>query len=175
MKTILKLLLIPILFFLFATSCKKEDDLPKATQTGAGVFAAKINGATWEAGACWSCFGGGSGLSINYDNLTFFGISGKNKDKKFTVSIVIENLKNTGTFILGNGKGSNTASNYAAVYTSPNNFYTSNSTTGKITITKLDTNSKIISGTFEFTAEDERDPSNIMKITEGRFDVKYVN
>jgi len=174
MKTILKLLLIPFLCFLLVASCKKEDDLPKPNQTGANIMAAKIDGQLWQKKACFSCIAGGSALRINYDNRILFAITGEDI-KTYAIAIIIKELKNPGIFILGNGKESNTASNYAVVYTATTNFYTSNINTGTITITKLDTVNKIISGTFEFTAENEKDPSNIMKITEGRLDVKYVN
>ncbi|MHB1176925.1 MAG: DUF6252 domain-containing protein [Daejeonella sp.] len=38
---------------------------------------------------------------------------------------------------------------------------------GTVTITKLDTNNKIISGTFEFTAEDEKAPGNTIRVSDG--------
>ena len=44
---------------------------------------------------------------------------------------------------------------------------------GVITITNFDPENFIISGTFEFTVLDNDD--NEIKITDGRFDLKYTN
>ncbi len=171
MKTIGKVIF-AALIILIAFSCKKGDQLPKPTQTGADMMAAKINGKVWQKKACFSCIGGGSGLSVNYDNTYFFGVTGQNNDQKITVSIVIPELKATGSYELNSKIPINS---YARVNDSNQNilFYTSNASKGTVIITKLDTNNKIISGTFEFTAEDESNPNNIIRVTEGRFDVKY--
>ena len=40
-------------------------------------------------------------------------------------------------------------------------------------ITKIDRTNKITSGTFSFKAENKDDPSDIISVTDGRFDVKY--
>jgi len=152
-------------------SCKKDSTKP--TQKGANKMAANINGVRWEKKACFSCIAGGEALDVNYDDRTFFGISGENLDSQYTITIIIENLKNPGEFVLGNGKGSNTASNYAIVYPKTGKYYTSSNTIGKVTITKLDPSSKIITGTFEFTAENENNPSDVLTIKNGWFDVTY--
>ncbi|WP_017256996.1 DUF6252 family protein [Pedobacter arcticus] len=174
MKTLKKIILASIILLL-ATSCKK-DDLPKATQTGSNNMAAKINGKVWQRKGCFGCIGGGSGISINYDDRTFFGISAQNRDLKYTLTLIIENLKNKTTYTLGNGSGNNKAPNYAKVSSDLSNhinYYTTENLKGKITITKLDTTNKIIAGTFEFKAENENNPSDIITVTNGWFDIKY--
>jgi hypothetical protein len=154
-------------------SCKK-DDLPKATQTGANIIAAKVNGKVWEKKACWSCIGGGTGLRVNYDDRNFFGISGEQKDenKDIVITLVIPNLKSIGAYPLsGEGKNQGFLSNYS---NGSIKYATSGNNNGTITITKLDLANKIISGTFEFTAEDENNPANTIKVTDGRFDVTFL-
>ncbi|MFC5285338.1 DUF6252 family protein [Pedobacter alpinus] len=175
MKTLKKIILASIIL-LFTISCKK-DDLPKATQTGSNNIAAKINGKVWQRKGCFGCIGGGSGISINYDDQTFFGISAQNRDLKYTVTLIIENLKSKTTCTLGNGIGNNKATNYAKVssdFTNYINYYTTEGLIGKVTITKLDTTNKIVAGTFEFIAENENDPNDVITLTDGWFDVKYI-
>ncbi len=170
MKNKLKILLIiPFLSMLLAASCKK-DDLPKATQSGANTMAAKVDGKVWQKKACTSCIGGGSALEINYDDRNFFGVSGQNRDQNILVTFVITSLKSTRTYELTSQN-----LNYAQIYSSNDHktYYTSTSNTGQVNITKLDLENHIISGTFNFTAEDENNPANTIKVTDGRFDVKF--
>ena len=46
------------LIILIALSCKKGDHLPKPSQSGANMMAAKINGKIWQKKGCFSCIGG---------------------------------------------------------------------------------------------------------------------
>lgn len=50
--------------------------------------------------------------------------------------------------------------------------YTSESHTGQITITKLDTENQIVSGTFFYDILDSQ--GNVRTISDGRFDMKYT-
>jgi len=163
------LFVLSLLSILLAASCKK-DDLPKATQTGANTMAAKVNGKVWQTKACTSCIGGGTALSINYDDRSFFGISGQNRDQNIVITLVIKSLKSTGVYEL-----TTQINNYVQFYNSKGiiKYYTSNTNRGIVIITKLDLTNKIVSGTFDLTAEDENNPGNTIKVTDGRFDVKY--
>lgn len=114
----------PLLFILFAASCKKEGELPEASQSGANIMAAKINGKKWEKKACWSCIGGGSGLRVNYYDDNYFGISGQNRESGYTISIVILSLNGTGRYEFGDGKSLNTTDNHAAVYSMGDTYIT---------------------------------------------------
>ncbi|RYY30344.1 MAG: hypothetical protein EOP41_00820 [Sphingobacteriaceae bacterium] len=170
MKNKIKILIVlPFLFLLLITSCEKEG-LPKATQTGANTMSCKVNGKVWQKKACVSCLGGGSALSLNYDDRDFFGISGQNRDQNITITLIINSLKKTRIYS-SSTNGNNQA--YLNNYNNGTYYSTSQSNKGTITVTKLDLNNKIISGTFEFTAEDENNPNNTIKVTDGRFDVKY--
>ena len=53
-------------------------------------------------------------------------------------------------------------------------FYCHRGMYGWLHIKKLDTTTKIASGTFEFDAVNENDPSDTVKIRQGRFDAKFI-
>ncbi|RYE16771.1 MAG: hypothetical protein EOP42_33395 [Sphingobacteriaceae bacterium] len=133
-------------------------------------MAAKVNGKAWQKKACTSCIGGGSALKVNYDDRDFFVVTGQDHDFGLDIAIVITSLKRTGTYTL-----SSRNLDYARLYkeSDAKYYYTSTKNTGQVTITKLDLVNKIISGTFNLTAEDENNPVNTLKVTDGRFDVKY--
>jgi hypothetical protein len=48
---------------------------------------------------------------------------------------------------------------------------TSATTTGSVTITRFDPANRIVSGTFQFNAASIYTPSKILSVTEGRFDL----
>lgn len=158
------------LILLTSSSCKK-DALPKATQTGANIMAAKVNGQVWEKKACWSCTGGGDGLIVNYEDRDFFAVTGQDPDQGLTIALAISSLKNIGVYQL-----SSRSLSFARVFKKDGGkyYYTSATNTGQVTITKLDLTNKIASGTFEFTAEDENNPANTIRVTDGRFDVTFL-
>ena len=169
MKT-LKKISFTLLVLLFTISCKK-DDLPKATQEGKNMMAAKIDGKTWIKTACWSCIGAGSGLSASYGN-NFFSTRGEqfiNKDNNNSV---------IGIFLVGNKLDeyfANGGTNFIEFNDyAHNKFYiTTKLSTGTITVTKLDFLKKIISGTFNGKVENKNDSNDIVSITDGRFDVTF--
>lgn len=169
MKT-LKILLLALLISSLGIACKKEKkDQP--TQTGSNTMHAKVNGIPWQKKACWSCIGGGSGLSRNFDDRTSFYITGEDPDANSTLSLIIPSLKMTGAYEL-----STRILNYAQLNnykTGTQRYYTSATNKGSVTITKLDINNKIISGTFEFSAEDEENNKNTIRVTDGWFDISY--
>ncbi len=51
-------------------------------------------------------------------------------------------------------------------------YVTTNVYTGRVNVTKADTLTGLVAGTFEFTAVNRRDPSKTLRVTEGRFDVE---
>ena len=50
---------------------------------------------------------------------------------------------------------------------------TSAAQTGSVTLTRFDTVARVVSGTFEFNAENVMNPAQTISVTEGRFDIKY--
>ncbi|RYE25021.1 MAG: hypothetical protein EOP45_05220 [Sphingobacteriaceae bacterium] len=170
MKSRIKILLmLPFLFILLAISCKK-DGLPKATQSGENTMAANVDGKPWQMKACVSCTGGGTGLIVTYEDRNFFAVTGEDHNFGLQIAIAIKSLKNVGIYNL-----SSRNLDFARLYknNSAGYYYTTTKNVGQVTITKLDLTNQIISGTFDLTAEDESNPANTIKVTDGRFDVKF--
>jgi hypothetical protein len=177
------------LFVLSATltQCKKES-LPPESQTGAGVFACRINGAVWKysdpKGALnlrevtnWTYspnenqgklrisgynYGNQSSsidhLGITADSLSINKIAIANVTSK-RLSLAYDN----------NQAQVNQCANYYTQISldTSKNFYRQ----GKLEVTKLDLQAKIISGRFECTIF--QTGCDTLKITDGRFDLKF--
>lgn len=179
-----KLLLIALTLSLYA--CNSDDDkpqnpvdqLPKATQTGEGTFACLVDGKPFidKSGGWFNCF-------YQYvDDGWHFGIQGKDESYKYTLlprSIALGTTKKKisegGVLQLieiseGNasGGGGFTFSINDSQSSSTNQEYT-----GELTITKLDFESYIVSGTFWF---DIKHPvtGDTIKIREGIFDTFFI-
>lgn len=86
------------------------------------------------------------------------------------VGDLLRNVKTTGTYELST-KNLNFAELYK--YNLNSFFSTTTSSKGTGTITKLDLANNIISGTFQFTAEDNENPQNTVNVTDGWFDITY--
>lgn len=158
-----------VLVFLIFSSCKKDT---KLSQSGANIVEAKINGVAWKAQSCWGCVGGGTGLRTVY--LPDFGrlnilaqmVKGSTNT---TIEIDLSQVAGMGKYDLKENGSSN---NYAQV--SDANcvvYYTTRPSSGSVTITNLDKDKKIISGSFEFSATSRE--SVTIGVTQGVFDVKY--
>jgi len=187
------------LFILSATTtqCTKTsttpDDtntLPPETQTGVGTFACKINGVVWKyknpnyeflstkpitswefdptynngnlyIGAVRYLDGVNENelLEINSDSLLTFKERNANNIGKYHFGM---------RFTIYDPKSGQCAdySTTRLIDNSPNFF-----SSGKLTITKLDQTARIIAGTFYTTIK--QTGCDTLKITEGRFDVKY--
>ncbi|WP_017256999.1 DUF6252 family protein [Pedobacter arcticus] len=164
MKTFKKIILASIILLLTA-SCKK-DDLPKATQEGKNIMAAKVNGKTWIQTACWSCINGGSGLRANYSN-NILNIVGQGSSNS-TIELLLF-VDRPSQYQSNSGFNSFEFRDY-----NTDEYYkTTPKTNGIVNITKIDRSKKIISGTFSFKAENEDDPNDIITVADGRFDVIY--
>jgi hypothetical protein len=177
MKQFIRHLFMLTLFVALTASCEKEDPLPKASQSGANIMAAKINGQRWEQFACWSCIGAGSGLTASYNPGKISGIKGEERqeDSDIVIRIFFYEITGPGTYVLGNRNNPGRPENFAEVsfFHEKKHYTTTNQSRGTLVITRLDTVTKIMSGTFEFTGEDETNPASIIRVTDGRFDVKY--
>ena len=171
-------------FILFITSCKKDDDetqnpldaLPPATQIGAQTFGCLVNGEIFLP----KKFGQNS-LNAFYQNmnglytLSISSESGEiNTESQFiviggiSVPAVEEQTYNLTSDKIGNFTGLFT-DNGLNDSAQP----TSDLKPGKLIITNHDTENFIISGNFEFTILDKNNKK--IKVTNGRFDVKYTN
>ncbi len=161
-------------------ACEEDDGLPEPTQTGAMIMAAKINGKLWETNGSWSAMGG-SGLRVQYSD-GYFSIVGSGDKREIDASVIFQltNVLAPGVYILKeklpgifSEAGSYGNVHYYTVENNVKNHETTVSSTGTVTITKLDIQRKIISGTFSFKAQNKNNPSEYVEVTDGRFDVKY--
>jgi hypothetical protein len=185
----MKNMILYITLVLLFSSCDKDDnkssnELPAATTTGANTAGCLVNGQVFlprgnsQFGPTLSCFyqqdqdGYHLGLSIVE--------KGSNENKSVTISTnPLQLIQNT-TYNLAEqtNNGSNYNSNFGQfiinsnIYSS-NQFYTTNTNIGELKITRLDTQQKIISGTFWYDAINPQ--GEIVKIRDGRFDMHYVN
>jgi len=186
-----------LIYFAFAlctslTQCSKtivdSNGLPPETQTGSGTFACKINGVVWQYKNAdnfyttpktrWefdpTMYGGYLSIGgIRYSD-------GINADAilSLVADSLLTNKEKTVNKYYGIDYGINYI-NYSSTnrvcrefYTTPiidssKNFYSS----GKLTLTKLDQNARIIAGTFYCTIY--QTGCDTLRFTEGRFDLKY--
>ena len=174
-----KTLLLPLLacIFIFA-QCKKDKNspepdnpygLPNATQTGANVFACRVNGVNWVSGKGIYKMGG----EVSNDTLSCWGIR---KDTDHLNDLVIQ-LRG-GAAQGGQYSLSATGSNYIRYVLGKtcngylgSNFLTLFSTSGSVTISKIDRINKIISGTFNCKVPVPT--CDTLYVTDGRFDIRY--
>ncbi|WP_306013149.1 MULTISPECIES: hypothetical protein [unclassified Allomuricauda] len=164
------------LYILALSGCSQDeapkdpvDSLPPITQTGENTFACLINGKPFfsskERRASYTVANGAY----------TFGVYGSRRDEigLRTVSlqgIDVDPLKE-GTYTLK----SEISGNFSGLYGIDGGLTLDTGTTdanpGLLTITRFDLVEFIVSGTFEFTVED--DSGNLYEITDGRFDLKF--
>jgi hypothetical protein len=168
----MKQTLLPILALALLTQCKKNDpdpasQLPPATQTGANTFGCLING------QCWIPFGTGN-YSIYYDPNYRHGtinisatLPGSGKDYQ-NITLFSDSLKSVGRYPLTFLKHQEAvfSNTKACSFFSGDPHYRK----GTLTVTRLDAQAGIISGTFEFTLA--KAGCDTLKVTQGRFDKK---
>lgn len=177
-------------FFLFAVlcfllftniNCKKDklpiDQLPAATQIGKGTFGCLANG---QALTPTIKFIYNSNFSYGYDPSYGFSVDAANENndnlRQVKIQLQIKNLTEGQTYMLNEynvaGKG---GAEYNVYYNSGQHsdyYETNNLVNGTITITKLDSTKKIISGLFAFKAVNSSN-GEIVNVTDGRFDLTF--
>ncbi|OBX26570.1 hypothetical protein LX77_00850 [Gelidibacter algens] len=176
------LFIIPLLclFVLTFTSCNNDDDdaptdpidqLPPMTQTGENTFGCLVNGklfvVTNNTKQVAVYQGGGLSIGGEKDLNGFFSEVSMFISETSIGEMIIENEN----YILNNNslmKGQ--------YYNDEENcfYFTNQSHTGFLKITKLDKINFIVSGSFEFQSVSE-DCTDSIKITDGRFDLKYIS
>ena len=172
---ILKLLLTITLII----SCGNDDDqstnpidqLPAATQTGANTFGCLLDGKAFLPR------GGTNPLDCVYQFVNggyYFALQGNKRDFEnnyFAISCSTENLEildNQTYNLIENGQ-----ENAFGRYTfNTLDYFTSQTHTGELTITKLDQVNQVVSGTFWFDVIDSN--GTVHQIREGRFDMQYT-
>jgi hypothetical protein len=166
-------ILILVCFLFLFSACKKNEPY---SPMGANVMLAKVDGKSWSRKPCWECFGGGRGMRVSYEDRDFFVLEGQDPDRGMSIELVIYSMPGVGVYPLNtNYSRDNNNVNRASVYDSKLGIYTTSSkNTGEINITTVDLKKKIISGTFTFTAGEERDLDNTIKVTNGFFDIAFL-
>jgi len=163
----------------FLSGCKSDDNnhtLPPATQTGAGTFACYVNG---------KAFIDKGGPPHAYYQLVdggyYFHISGEVEKKIngfWTIDIATFNMiiSEKETFLLTRYEEGNVWGGGA--FSIPNITYkvltTDSEYTGELTITKLDFEKNIVSGTFWFDLQHPVTGERI-EIRKGRFDTLFTH
>ena len=182
-----------IVLTLILSCCSKKDEesnpasqLPPVTTTGANTAGCLVNGVVLlpkgggiSSGPTLSCFyqqdQGGYHLGLSIVD------KGSNEDKLVVISLNPNQLVENKTYILVAkvyDSNNDNISNFGEFrinnnINSGNLFRTRNSLPGELKITKLNTQQRIISGTFWYDAYDVN--SNKVEVREGRFDMHYVN
>ena len=167
-----------LLIFLFSgllcSQCRKHtEQLPAATQTGAGTLGFTINGKVYKASfpdvlATYIY----ENFPYPYGNGYFLTITG-NKDN-WHIGLLTDSLKifEGQTYILNNNADSK-GSAYADYIDGGKEYYTKPYLAGELNITKLDSVNKIVSGTFWFDAIDTLSNTTV-QVRDGRFDLHYT-
>lgn len=161
---------------------KPEDQLPPATQTGAGTFGCLLNGQPWKP----SGFNGYPNFLVSYDP-TYYGGSLSIRTYRYPtdakqaqyIGFGGDQLNKPGTYPLTAPGSPTPPGPYVALFSdgnvpSPCNMYQvgigATQATGQFVITRLDKAQGIISGTFSFTLS--QPGCDTIEITQGRFDSK---
>jgi hypothetical protein len=188
--------LFAFLIGIIALACHKGNDLPPytgplpidytvlppATQEGKNTIGCKINGKVWVPRVPFG--------AVTYTDVTaFFSEKSKLGYGNFALNLVDIDEKIQDWMSLGFNPSYFMQQDY---HTSPdstdikrffvsmqrlNNYYdidySKTNYSNRFTLTKIDTLQNFISGTFEFTLYRDNNKKDSLKITEGRFDLKY--
>ena len=176
----MKILITAFISVLFLSSCKKEvTELPPATQTGANTFGAMVDGKIWVPQG-FASIPSSNILEARLLGGNFFitaqNFSSSPNETEF--DIVLVGVTGPGTYSLNvNVPHPSSAGSYAYYVKrnlSPiNEWITSATFTGSVTLTKFDTVGRIVSGTFQFNAGEVFNSAPAVAVVDGRFDVKY--
>jgi hypothetical protein len=163
-----KKILLGLLFIIFTgASCKKNSPGPKGNS-----FSCVVNGTTFTP--CDDPGGFGSGPSLfggyysNYKIVTITAQCNQHYPNKY-VTIELDNFQGIGDYLLSDINNTCMYIEYT-----PDKRFSSNLTgNGKVTITKDDRTNYIVEGTFQFTAANTSNPSDIVTVNSGQFYIKF--
>ena len=177
----MKKLLLGLFAVSLLVSCKKEiDELPEPTQTGANTFGARINGEMWgpmklgviNTPVLEARYYGDGTLLITASNYA-------SSPKESEMEIYLYKVTEPGTYQVNDNTAHypRPAANFMYFeerkFTPTDTWITNSKYTGTVTITKLDTENKIVAGTFSFDAMSIGMNPKELRVTDGRFDLKY--
>jgi hypothetical protein len=154
-----------LIFIFFLLSCK-EDDLPKPTQNGSGTFACKVDGKVYTPKS--NDFKQRSRRATLDDGTMRIAGIRDFTDHSETISLVLRNFNGIADYSLEEED----ISHYGLYSLNNERHYTNGTYTGKVKITHFDRSKKIVSGTFDFKAQDA-ESKEVVHVSEGRFDLYY--
>lgn len=148
--------------------------LPAITQEGKNTFGCKVNGEVWiprvEILAPWYT------LDFQFYESDLSGF-GSVSCRVLTVDQDDFLVVNFGPTLFKTGSYNMTSNNYTNSYfLSEHNDYSpipKDSLLNKVNVQFIDTENNIVSGTFEFKLYNVSDPSDTIRLSEGRFDLRY--
>jgi len=166
-----------------APPAKPEDQLPPATQTGAGTFGCLLNGQPWTPKG----FNGSPNILVTYDptykggslSITAYRYPTDAQQAQY-IKFGGDQLNKPGTYTLATTNNPAPSSTNGVLFAdgniaSPCNMYQvgigTTQTAGQFTITRLDLTNRIVSGTFNFTLSQASCTS--IQLAEGRFDSQF--
>ena len=179
----MKKILTGCLFLCLLYSCKKDvAELPADTETGANTFGAKINGELWVPQGLGTIPANNlleSQLFPNGD-LRIRARNFASSPNETEFDMFITGIIAPGTYLLNKNVSYPALSASFGYYvkrklTPIDEWITSSTISGSVTITKLDVVNHIVSGTFQFNAASIYTPSQVLSVTDGRFDLKVKN
>lgn len=159
--------------------------LPEATQVGNNTGGAKIDGQVWLPAT--TLFVGAPTRVMYHRGSTGYQLTvslSRATDPESaplndtSIRIYVPDIRSAGTVALNqqsNPSLVNTPAHATFTYAKPSPdqvLITGPDAPGQLTVTRLDTVARVISGTFEFRAREIRGSATV-QVTEGRFDLKY--
>lgn len=165
-----------ILIVVVATSCNKMK-LTKETHVGANTFSCKINGEIFIPADIVTVAVDLEGLVANYiEDEGYLQLSAREPKRKDddersrSINIDASDL-HLGEQLFGDSLMGQVSVNGIDL----SEWYVGNTPgEGSLTITRLDTVENIISGTFSFKGQPRFNSDKTVSVTDGRFDIRYV-
>lgn len=166
------------------SKCKQDDpapldQLPPATQTGANTFGCLVNGRAYVPNPRYDdnvvLYEPGISLPIggNLNIQTSHNVQQGNSNTEQAITLAAGPIRTARTYSLNspNAEGTAIFNDRSKAY--PCNYYGNAAVVyrrGQITITRIDEQAHVLSGTFEFTLA--QPGCDTIKVTQGRFDYK---
>jgi len=167
-----KLTFFTLLLSCFLLSCEKEK-LTKASQIGANTYSCKVNGKVYVASSelFSPAFTGGFYNNMsNNGSLSLFSTVRSKDNNGYDILIKIPVINRLGIYNL-NSTNFNEV-NPLPITINGKVYSTKDTNIGEVTITFIDYEKRILSGTFFFTAINTKDNSDQLVVSDGRFDIQ---
>lgn len=152
--------------------CEKDVPFPKPTQEGLGTFGVKIDGVKWLPKPGVSLTGGGyklRGWYLTQEHVV--AIEARQGVNDEVISLTVVDVKGVGAYHLNADSTKGSKTQFSGKNIDDRYFLLSNGN-NTLTINKLDTVEKVMSGTFSAQLIGLRNQT-VKKLSEGVFDIRY--